>query len=91
MRLLACLLIATIITAWDPVRPGALIKKIGALIIINQSVRIALEFSNVTYVRDYLKVINHGLRIAEEKLQEQDISNVRIVRKMSVIRKRIDL
>ena len=47
MRLLACLLIATKIAALDPVRPGVLVKKIGDLIIINQSVRIALEFSNV--------------------------------------------
>ena len=52
----------------DPGRPG--VKKIGDLIIINQSMRIALEFSKVTYVRDNLKVINHGLKTAEEKLQE---------------------
>ena len=90
MRLLACLLIATIIAAWDPVRPGVLVKKIGDLIIIKQSVRITLEFSNVTYVRDNLKVINHGLKIAQEKLQEKDRDNVRIARKLSVIRKKID-
>ena len=91
MRLLACLLIATIIAAWDPVRPGVLVKKIGDLIIINQSVRITLEFSNVTYVRDNLKVINQGLKIAQEKLQEKEIDNVRIARKLSVIRKKIDI
>ena len=68
-----------------------LVKKIGDMIIINQSVRIGLEFTNVTYLRDNLKVTNHGLKIAEEKLQEQDIDNVRIARKLSVIRKKIDI
>ena len=70
MKLLACLLVATLIAAWDPVRPGVLVKKIGDMIIINQSVRIILHFDNVTYGRDILKVINHGLKLAEEKASE---------------------
>ena len=53
--------------------------------------RIALEITNVTYVRDNLKVINQGLKIAQEKLQEKEIDNVRIARKLSVIRKKIDI
>ena len=43
------------------------------------------------YVRDNIKVINRGLKIAEEKLEEQDIDNVRIARKYSAIRKKIDI
>ena len=50
MKLLSCLLLATLIAAWDPVRPDVLVRKIGNMIIVNQSVRIVLHFDNVTYV-----------------------------------------
>ena len=73
MKMLACLLIATLVAAWNPVRPGVLVKKVGDMIIINQSVRIVLHFDNVTYVRDNLEIVNQGLKLAENKLQEKKI------------------
>ena len=91
MKLLACLLLATLIAAWDPVRPGVLVRKIRNMIIVNQSVRIVLHFDNVTYVRHNLKVINHGLERVADKLQENYIDNIRIHREISVITKKMDI
>ncbi len=58
MQLYVCILLATLVTAWDLVRPGVLVKKIGDMFIINQSVRIVLCLDNVTHIRD---MINKGL------------------------------
>ena len=91
MKLLACLLLATLIAAWDLVRLGVLLRKIGNMIIVYQSVRIVLHFDNVTYVRDNLKVISHGLERVADKLQENYIDNIRIHRKISVIAKKMDI
>ncbi len=44
--------VASVVFVWNPVRPGALVKKVGNMMIVNQSVRILLSFENVTHVRD---------------------------------------
>ncbi len=43
------LVAATVVFAWDPVRLGALVKKVVNMMIVNQSVRILLSFENVTH------------------------------------------
>ncbi len=50
MKVVACMFLADIVAAWEPVRPGALVRKVGDMIIVNQSVRILLKLENVTYV-----------------------------------------
>lgn len=74
MKLLTCLLKVTLVAAWDPVRAGVLVKKIVDM--IHDKVAHAL--------RDYLKVINNGIKLAEE---EKGIDNVRMYRKISRIKK----
>ncbi len=44
--------VAVLVSAWDPVQPRALVRKVGDMIVVNQSVRILLKLENVTYVRD---------------------------------------
>ncbi len=46
------LAIVALATAWDPVRPGALVRKIGDMIIVYHSVRVLLKFDNITVVRE---------------------------------------
>ncbi len=57
MKVVACMFLAAIVAAWDPVRPGTLVRKVGYMIIVKQSVRILLKLENVTNVRDNLEVI----------------------------------
>ncbi len=40
--------LAALVSAWDPVRPGALVRRVGDMIVVNQSVRILLKLENVT-------------------------------------------
>ncbi len=51
--------------------PGALVRKVGDMIVVNQSVRILLKHENVTYVRDSLHSIKQGLHTVTEKLLEK--------------------
>lgn len=46
MKQVACMMLAvvSIAVAWDPVRPGALVKHVGVVIIVDQSVRVLLKF-----------------------------------------------
>ncbi len=37
------LAVASLATAWNPVRPGALVRKVGDMITANQSVRVLLK------------------------------------------------
>lgn len=91
MKLLTCILLASVIAAWDPVRPGTLIKKVGDMFIINQSVRIILHFNNVTHIRDNIMIINQGLKTVENKVKEQNINNIRILSKISVIKEKVQI
>ena len=91
MQLYVCILLATLITAWDPVRPGVLVKKIGDMFIINQSVRIILCLDNVTYIRDSLNMINNGLEKVENTLEENHINNVRMFKKIEMIKEKVEM
>ncbi len=57
MNQVACMMLAVVslATAWNPVRPGALVKKVGDMIIVNQSVRVLLKFDNMNVVRENVK------------------------------------
>ncbi len=72
------LAIASLATAWNPVRPGALVKKLGDMIIVNQSVRILLKFDNISIVPENVRHINHGIQMVKDKLIQYDISIVRL-------------
>ncbi len=52
MWIAKCLLlaVASIVVAWDPVRPGALVRDIGKLLIVDETVR--LNFANVSHVEE---------------------------------------
>ncbi len=63
--------LAALVSAWDPVRPRALVRKIGDMIVVNQSVRILLKLENITYVRDSLHSVKQGLQTVIEKLLEK--------------------
>ena len=49
-----------------------------------------MHFDNVTYVRDNLENVKQGLKIAEDKLQEKMIENVRFTKKISAIRNTVE-
>ncbi len=68
---MAYMFLAALVSAWDPVRPEALVRKVGDIIFVNQSVRILLKLENVTYVRDSLHSIKRGLHTVTEKLLEK--------------------
>ena len=48
------MLLATLVMALDPVRPGALVRRVGNMIIVNQSIRILMNLENITKIRDTL-------------------------------------
>lgn len=91
MQLYVFILLATLITAWDPVRPGVLVKKIGDMFIINQSVRIVLCLDNVTHIRDSLIMIDKGLENVGNALEEHNINNVRMSRKIAVVKEKVEM
>ncbi len=70
--------LAALISAWDPVRPRALVRKVGDMIVVNQSVRILLKLENVTYVRDILHSIKRELHTFTEKLLGKEVGNERL-------------
>ncbi len=78
MKVVACMFLAVLVSAWDPVRPGALVRKVGDMIVVNQSVRILLKLENVTYVRDSLHSIKRGLHTFTKKLLEKEVRNERL-------------
>ncbi len=72
------LAVAALATAWNPVRSGALVTKLGDMIIVNQSVRVLLKFDNMSIVRENVRHINHGIQMVKDKLIQYDISKVRL-------------
>ncbi len=72
--------IASLALAWDPVSPGALVDKIGDMVIVDQSVIIILSFENLTLVRDTLALITEGLKIVKDRLnlRENGVTHTRL-------------
>ncbi len=67
------LAIVALATAWDPVRPGALVKRLGDLIIVNQSVKVLLKFDNISTVRENVGHINQGIQMVKDQLENCNI------------------
>ncbi len=65
MTQIVCMFLAIIALTvdWDPVRPGALVRKVGDMIIVNQSVRVLLKFDNLSIVRENVGHINQGILV----------------------------
>ncbi len=70
------LAVASLATAWNPVRSGALVKKLGDMIIVNQSVRVLLKFDNTSIVPENVRHINHGIQIVKDKLIQYEHLNI---------------
>ncbi len=85
MKVVACMFLAALISAWDPVRPRALVRKLGDMSVVKQSLRILLKLENVTYVRDSLHSIKQGLHTVTEKLLEKEVRNERLEKKVLLI------
>ncbi len=70
MWIAKCLLlaVASIVVAWDPVRPGALVRDIGKLLIVDESVRLILNFANVSHVEESIADIEKGMTLVETRL-----------------------
>ncbi len=62
MTQVACMFLAIVAlaAAWDPVRPGTLVRKVGDMIIVNQSVRVLLKFDNISIVRENVGQVYRG-------------------------------
>ncbi len=84
------LAIVALLAAWDPVRPGTLVRKIGDMIIVNQSVRVLLKFDNISVVRENIRHINHGIQMVKDKLVQSKISNVKQEKKLDTIQLRVN-
>ncbi len=67
------LAVASLAKAWNPVRPGVLVKKVGDLIIVNQYVRVLLKIDNINAVRENVKQINEGIQIVKDKMVHSKI------------------
>ncbi len=80
------LAIVALATAWDPVRPGALVKRLGDLIIVNQSVKVLLKFDNISTVGH----INQVIQMVKDQLENCNISNVRIEKKLDIIQLKVN-
>ncbi len=89
MKVMACMFLAGLESAWDPVRPRALVRKVGDIIVVNQWVRILLKLENVTYVRDSLQSIKQGLHTVTEKLLEKGVRNERLEKKVLLIQEKV--
>ncbi len=84
------LAIVALVATWDPVRPGALVKKLGDMIIVNQSVRVLLKFDNISIVRENVIHISHGIQMVKDKSEQYNISNVRLVKKLDTIQLKVN-
>ena len=92
MNQVACtfLIFTTVVAvAWDPVRPGALVKPVGDMIIINQSVRVLLKFGNLNVVKENVKQIQQGVTLIKDRMTYRNISNVRLDRKIEAIQMKV--
>ncbi len=92
MTHVACMFLAIVAlaAAWDPVRPGALVKKIGDMIIVNQSVRVLLKFDNISLVQENVRHINQGIQMVKDKLVQSKISNVKLEKKLETIQMKVN-
>ncbi len=84
MTRVTCMFLAMVAltTAWDPVRPGALVKGLGDFIIVNQSVNVLLKFDNISTVRENVGHINQGIQMVKDQLGKCNIPNVRTEKKL---------
>ncbi len=73
-----------------PVRPGALVKRLGDLIIVYQSVKVLLKFDNISTVRENVGHINQGIQMVKRQLENCNISNVRLVKKLDTIQLKVN-
>ncbi len=91
MTRVTCMFLAVVAltTAWDPVRPGDLVKRLGDLIIVNQSVKVLLKFDNISTVRENVGHINQGIQMVKDQLENCNITNLRIVRKLDTIQLKV--
>ena len=60
--------ITTVVLAWNPVRPGALIQDIGKLMIVDESVRVFVNFANVSHVGETISEIEEGLKLVKSHM-----------------------
>ncbi len=72
------LAIVALAAAGDHVRPGALVKKLGDMIIVNQSVRVLLKFDNIRIVWENVRHFNQGIQMVKAKLEQCKISSVKL-------------
>ncbi len=70
-------------------RPGALVKQIGEMIIVDQSVRVLLKFNNINTVRNNVKQISQGIQIVKDKMVNSKVSNVRLEKKLDIIQMKV--
>ncbi len=91
MEQVACIFseIVTLATAWDPVRPGALVRKISNMIIVNHSVRVLLKFDNINGVKENVRHINNGIQMVKDILIFSEISNMRLEEKLDAIQTKV--
>ena len=92
MKQVACMMLAIVISlvvAWDPVRPGALVKQIGNMIVINQSVRVLLKFDNIGTVRENVKQIKQGVQMIKDKMVESKVENMSLHKKLHSIQLKV--
>ncbi len=82
-------LVLGLATAWDPVRPGALVKKSGDMIIVNHSVRVLLKFDSIGTIRENVNQIKQALNLVKSKLHGNNTSNERLHKKIDTIQRKV--
>ena len=90
MRLITCMLLATLVVTWDPVRPGALVGRAGDMIIVNQSVRILLNLENMTKIRNTLTTIKEGVKNVKNRSQDAEEPDARLWKRTTEIEVRLN-
>ncbi len=92
MTRLTCIFLAMVAltTAWDPVRPKALVKRLGDLIIVNQSAKVLLKFDNISTVRENVGHINQGIQMVKNQLEHYNITNLRLKKKIETIQLKVN-
>ncbi len=84
------LAIVALALVWDPVRPRALVKRIGDLVIVNQSVRMLLKLDNISIVPENVGHINQGIQMVKDELEKCNISNVRLEKKLDTMQLKVN-
>ncbi len=74
----------------EPCAARSFSKETRRLIIVNQSVKVLLKFDNISTVRENVGHINQGIQMVKDQLENFNITNPRIQKKLDTIQLKVN-